>query len=215
MCIDNDANAMALGEFYFGAAKGASNAVFLTLGTGVGGGLVINGQLFRGATFSAAEIGHMRAGFSTIQCACGKIGCIETEIGNNYLLRKVQADISTGKLKSRIVESLIHKSEAKIVTLEILTKAAALGDAYCIAFWKQSGERLGNFLSGICNLLNPEVIVLGGGVMGAGKFLLNPIRSTIKQQAFQKASLNVKVVKAKFGNKAGLVGAAALIMRKP
>lgn len=211
--IDNDANVMALAEFRMGAAKGVQNAVFLTLGTGVGGGLLINGRLFHGTEFSASEIGHMRAGFSETVCACGKRGCIETEVGNRYLINRFRKDLKAGKVRSRIIKQYVREAGENGVTLEMITGAAQKGDAYAVNFWHESGERLGDFLSGICNLLNPEAIVLGGGVMGAGKFLLNPIRATIKRQAFAKASSNLKVLKAKFGNKAGLVGAAALTMR--
>ncbi|MFT5207487.1 MAG: glucokinase [Candidatus Omnitrophota bacterium] len=210
--IDNDANAMALGEFLHGAAKGSQNAIFLTLGTGIGGGLLIDGKLFNGHRFSAAEIGHMRWAGHPINCACGSRGCIETVVGNGYLLRRLKKDFKD-KMPTKVKRAMLKDNQNQI-KLEHITRAAKAGDVYSIRFWKEIGESLGDFLGGLCNMLNPEVIVIGGGIMGAGSHIVNPLKTRLKACTFEQAYIGLKVVKAKLGVDAGLIGAANLILRK-
>lgn len=214
--IDNDANAMALGESCFGAGRpsagsrqAARNMIFLTLGTGVGGGLVIGGKLFHGSTFSAAEIGHMVVDPRGPRCACGNQGCIEAFVGNGYFVREVRT-----KLKGR--KSLLKRwmKEGKELTPKLVQEAALQGDAFSKAQWTRTGERLGTFLAGLTNLLNPDRIVIGGGIALGGELVLAPIRATLKKKAFPIASRFVKVLPAVLGNDAGLVGAAALVLSK-
>ncbi len=205
--IDNDANVMALGESLFGAGRGAKNVVALTLGTGVGGGLVMDGKLFHGSTFSAAEIGHMIVDPRGPLCACGNHGCIEAFVGNGYFVREVRA-----RLKGR--QSLLKRwlKEGKELTPKLVQEAALQGDAFSKRQWKLTGERLGTFLAGLANLLNPDRIVIGGGIALGGELVLAPIRAAVKKKAFPIASRFVKVVPAVLGNDAGLVGAAALAL---
>jgi len=125
--IDNDGNAMAQGEFLFGAAKGSTDAVFLTLGTGVGGGLLIDGKLFNGKKFSACEIGHMRHGRSRSRCACGSVGCIETEVGNRYLLKRATKDLR--RWTPPLIQKLIERDPDKKLKLEVITEAARRGSS--------------------------------------------------------------------------------------
>jgi len=208
--IDNDGNAMALGECLVGAARSYRYALFLTLGTGIGGGILIDGKLLHGHAFSACEIAHMRYGVSHTPCACGSFGCIETEIGNGYLLKKIRRDLVDG-VQTKIRQLLKGKS-IDHVSLEMVDEAARKGDRYARDFWKKRGEILGTFLGGICNLLNPEVIVIGGGVANAGPFLFKPLNSALKAHAFPIASRTVKVVHAQLGADAGLIGSASLVL---
>ena len=214
--VDNDANAMALGESIFGAGlrstgsgQGARNIIFLTLGTGVGGGLVIDGKLFHGSTFSAAELGHMVVDSKGPLCACGNRGCIESFVGNGYFVREVRA-----RLKGK--KSLLRRwmEEGKELTPKLVQEAALRGDAFSKAQWELTGERLGTFLAGLTNLLNPDRIVIGGGIALGGELVLAPIRAALKKKAFPIASRFVKVVPAVLGNDAGLVGAAALVLSR-
>jgi len=214
--VDNDANAMALGESLFGAGRpsagsgrAARNIIFLTLGTGVGGGLVIGGKLFHGSTFSAAEIGHMVVDPAGPLCACGNRGCIEAFVGNGYFVREVRSRLQKEK-------SILRRwvKEGKELTPKLVQEAAKQGDAFSKAQWKRTGERLGTFLAGLANLLNPERIVLGGGIALGGELVLAPVRAALKKKAFPIASRFVKVVPAVLGNDAGLVGAAALALSK-
>lgn len=210
--VDNDANAMACGEFMFGAARGARQAVFVTLGTGVGGGLLVNGRLFAGRTFSAAEIGHIRYRAGGKPCACGSRGCIETELGSTFLEQKASNDLKHGA--KTLVKKIAAASPRTKLRLEMITQAARRGDAYALRFWRETGEILGDFLAGICNLLNPEIIVIGGGVAEAGPFLFGPAREALKRNAFPEAARSVRIVKARFGPDAGLIGAATLAFYK-
>ena len=209
--VDNDANAMAQGEFKFGAAHGARNAIFLTLGTGVGGGLLVNGELFHGSDFSAAEIGHIRYNPSGEKCACGARGCIETEMGNSYLMRRLEADLKRGE--HTVIQELVRASADKKPRLEMVTQAAQEGDRYAIRFWRRIGETLGDFLGGLCNLLNPETVVIGGGIAQAGRFLFVPLKASLRKNAFPAAS-GVRIVPARLGLDAGLIGAASLVYDK-
>ncbi len=192
--IDNDGNAMTMAEFRFGAARGSSYALFLTLGTGIGCGIVRDGKLFYGSTFSAGEISHIRYGDvrTGLKCGCGSRGCIETRVGNRALCAKA----------ARVM--------GRAVRLEDVTRAARAGDAKAKRFWADVAEEFGDFLGGICNLLNPEMIVIGGGVAGAGKFLFDPLRRSVKRHAFPLATQHLKIVPAAFGADAGIIGAAAL-----
>ena len=206
--VDNDANAMALGEFRFGAGRGSSNMVALTLGTGVGGGLVLDGKLFHGSDFSAAEIGHMVVDPNGPRCGCGMRGCIETFVGNGYFVKEVRAALRAGQ------KSILKKwlREGRELSPKLVQEAARRGDAYSKAQWRRTGQRLGMFLAGIVNLLNPERIVIGGGIALGGGLVLTPVRTAVKKKAFPSASRFVKVVPAVLGPDAGLVGAAALAL---
>jgi glucokinase len=205
--VENDANAMALGEFYFGAGRGVKNLLALTLGTGVGGGIVIGGKLFHGHSFSAAELGHMSVDPNGPRCVCGNRGCIETFIGNGYFVKEVRAALDSGQ------KSLLNrwiKKERRVLTPQLVQEAARAGDGFSRAQWQKTGERLGTFLAGLVNALNPQRIVVGGGIALGGDLILGPARSALKKKAFPIASRFVKVVPAVLGNDAGFVGAAAL-----
>ena len=206
--VDNDANAMAQGEFLFGAARGARNAIFVTLGTGVGGGLLINGKLFHGQDFSAAEIGHVRYRHNGLRCGCGARGCIETLLGNGYLLRQIEQDLARGQKTS--IRRLRAAAPDKKIRLEMVAEAANNRDRYAAAFWRRTGEILGDFLASIANMLDPEIIVIGGGVAQAGPLLLDPARRKFRATAFPAAA-NAKIAGARFGADAGLIGAAGLV----
>jgi len=207
--VNNDGNAMAQGEFLYGAARRLKSAVFLTLGTGIGGGMLISGRLYSGTGFSACEIGHVRYRQEGARCVCGSRGCIETELGNGFLLRKLKRDLKAG-VRTRIRELALRKGGGS-PNLEDVTRAASAGDPYARRFWAEAGRHLGNFLGGICNLLSPEAVVIGGGVMGAGRFLLTPLKAAIRENSFPPASRSLRVLPAKFGAESGLVGAAGLV----
>ena len=206
--VENDANAMALGEFRFGAGKGVKDMVALTLGTGLGGGLVVNGRLYHGPHFSAAEVGHMIVDPKGPLCGCGNRGCIETFVGNGYFVAEVRREL---KRRPRTALTSLLKGGQEL-TPKLVQDAAFKGDAFCKAQWARTGDRLGSFLAGLVNLLNPEKIVIGGGLAQSGPLLFGPVRAAIKKKAFPIASRFVKVVPAQLGPEAGLVGAAALAL---
>lgn len=183
---DNDVNLMALGECRFGAGRGAKYAVCVTLGTGVGGGIIIDGKIYRGPSFSAGEVGHMPLKEEGLACGCGSYGCLERYAGNRYI------------------------SDEFGSTPETMSAAARKGDRTAIEAWERIGKRVGTTLAGVVNLLNPEKIIIGGGLAGAGEFLFGPIRRTIKRRAMPVPRSAVRIVRARLGNDAGMIGAAAL-----
>ena len=206
--LDNDANVMALAEFLFGAGRGVQNIIALTLGTGVGGGIVVHGRLFHGPHYSAAEIGHLTINENGPRCACGSRGCIETYVGNGYFVRDVRQKLKAGR--ASVLKKWIK--EGQELSPLLVKKAAQKGDTLAKEMWTQTGGHLGTALAGLVNILNPERIVIGGGVAQAGELLFRPIRETIRKKAFPIAYRSVKVVPAVLGTDAGLIGAAALVL---
>ena len=216
--LDNDVNVMTLGELYYGAGKGAKNMICITVGTGVGGGIVIDGRLYRGSTLSAGEIGHMPLNETGPKCDCGGFGCMEKFVGNKYIV-----DITVKKIKEgnkSVITKLVSaeggsayggKGNLKRITPEVVSFAAKKQDRLAKKIWKEVGSHLGVTLAGVINLLNPERIVIGGGVAEAGNVLFEAIRKTIRERAMKIPASAVKIVKAKLGQDAGLIGAAALV----
>jgi glucokinase len=204
---DNDVNVMALGECRFGSGKGARNAVCITLGTGVGGGIIIEGGLYRGSTFSAGEVGHMPLKEEGLPCNCGGYGCLERYVGNRYISDEMRSMIKGGRRSSvtRMVDG-----DLSLITPELISAAARKGDKASIELWAMIGKRIGTTLAGVVDLLNPEKIIIGGGVAEAGELIFGPIRSTVKRRAMPVPGRAVKILKAKLGNDAGVIGAAAL-----
>lgn len=206
--VDNDANAMALGESRFGAGRGTKNIVALTLGTGIGGGIVLDGKLFHGPNYSAAEIGHLIINEDGPRCACGSRGCVETYVGNGYFVREIRKRLRSGQ-KSLLTRWI---KEGRPLTPLLAAQAAKAGDAFSRKIWKETGGHLGTALASLVNVLNPEKIILGGGIAQNGRLLLDPVWATLKKKAFPIASRSVKVMPAALGVDAGLIGAAALAL---
>jgi len=191
--VDNDAKLMSLAEYKLGAAKNARHAVCITLGTGVGGGIIINGNLYRGSNNASGEIGHMPINEEGPRCNCGGRACLETYIGNNRILKEARK---------------LFKRE---ITLEELSYLARKQNRKAQAIWSEVAERLGTALAGVVNLLNPDCIVIGGGVAGAGRILFDNIKKVIARRAMSVQARRVKVFKAQLGNDAGLIGAAIMV----
>ena len=194
--FENDANLMTLAEYRMGSAVGYKNGIGITLGTGVGGGIIIDGRLFRGRKFAAGEIGHLPINEKGPSCNCGGKACIEMYIGNQRILNQA--------------ERLFRKK----ISLEDLSRLAARGNRKAIKIWQEVGERLGIALTGAVNLLNPDFIVVGGGVSRAGKILFDTLRQTVKKRAMIIQGKHVKIIKAKLGADAGIIGAAILVKQR-
>lgn len=206
--IDNDVNAMALGEWTFGAGRGTRHSLYITLGTGVGGGLVIDGRLIHGVSGSAGEIGHMTIALDGPRCACGRVGCLEAFIGTAFILRRAREAMRRG---SRILTRLVEREPTRAVTPELLNRAAAAGDRSARRIWDEVGGHLGVGLANLVNLLNPERIVIGGGVANAWRWFAPSMAATIRQQAFAVPAQAAEVVRARLGDRAGVVGASLLV----
>ena len=206
--IDNDGNLTALGEWRLGKGKGVSTLICLSLGTGVGGGIIVDGKLFHGGKFSAAEIGHIPIGEKGESCNCGGEACLETFIGNRYLSLIAQREIKKGR-KSPVLQKLC-KGHLRNITPLILNQAAQKKDALSKEIWENAGKKIGLVLSGLVNVFNPELILIGGGVSLASEFILPAVRLTLKRHVMQSYQGSYKIMAAKFRKDAGLIGAAIL-----
>jgi glucokinase len=206
--IDNDANVAALAEHRYGAAKGARNSVMLTVGTGVGGGLILDDAIYRGSIGSGAELGHMVIEIDGPPCqgACPNHGCLEAVASGTALVREARAaaeaspDSELGKLAA----------SGREVTGAIVTELAHDGDAASRQVIALIGQRLGVGIANYVNIFNPEVVVVGGGVIAAGELLLEPARAEVAERALHPSKDLVEIVPAHFANEAGMLGAAAL-----
>lgn len=207
--IDNDVNLMALGEYRFGAGKGTKNLVCLTLGTGVGGGIILGGELYRGSSSVAGEIGHMPLKEDGLSCNCGSFGCLERYVGNRFIVDEIKNKIRAGKYT--LIRKLV-KGNLSLITPEVISCAAKRNDKLAVDFWQEIGKRIGITLSGVINLLNPERVIIGGGLANAGQILFKSIRDTVDKRALPINKRTVKILKAKLGADAGIVGAAALFL---
>ena len=200
--IENDANAMAYAEYLHGAAKGAQNSVCITLGTGVGCGLVLEGKLFRGSRFAAAEIGHASIDLNGPRGVYGTPGDLEVYVGNKQ----------TAERAARLYKAAGRPRDAKECTPAHLDALAVQGDTIAIGLWEQLGTEIGAAIVNAIWLLNPDAIVIGGGVAKAGALLMEPIRRTIRDRVTPLFHEQLKVVLAELGNDAGIIGCAELAL---
>jgi glucokinase len=205
--VDNDANTAALAEHLHGAARGADDAVMLTIGTGIGGGLILGGEVYRGATGAGAELGHTVIDINGPPCQgnCPGRGCVETMASGTAIGREGQLAAESDPdsvLATMLAEG--HRIDGRAVT-----EAALAGDPASIAVFDLVGARLGAALVTFANIFEPEVIVVGGGVMAAGDLLLDPARRTLRERALRPMN-EIAVVAAELGPDAGMIGAAAM-----
>jgi glucokinase len=207
--VDNDANAACIGEARWGAGKGYKDIVCLTLGSGIGTAVMIDGRVYRGRGYSAAEMGHICIDRHGPKCNCGGNGCIEAFTGNSYIVKAVVKRLRHGE-KSILLG--LAKGRYSNITPQLIDIAARKGDRFSIKIWQEMGENLGIALAGIVNTFNPEIIVIGGGLSKAGKRLFDSIRLTVKQRAMKVFTGDLKIKQARFIEDAGTIGAAALAL---
>jgi glucokinase len=205
--VDNDANVAALAEHHFGAARGTQNAVMLTIGTGIGGGLILGGEIYRGSTGAGAELGHMAIQMDGPGCQgnCPNRGCVEAFASGTALGREGQA-AAESKPDSALGRLLAAGEE---IDGKAVTVAAQAGDQTAIEVFDLVGSRLGVALASYANIFEPEVIVIGGGVIAAGDLLLDPARRELEARALRPMN-RTPVVSAELGEDAGMIGAAAM-----
>lgn len=205
--VDNDVRCAALGELNYGAGKGCENLICITVGTGIGSGLIVNGKLVRGASNAAGEIGHIKLQMHDGPiCGCGDTGCLEAFASGPAIVALAEEYIKGGKsTKYR------EMANGNPITPYIVSEAAKAGDPVAQRIFAIIGEYIGIGLSGVVNLLNPEKIIIGGGVADAGDLLFDPIVRALKQRAMKIAGSTVEVVHAQLGNTAGVIGASLLI----
>lgn len=211
--IENDANAAAWGEAVYGAGRGESELMMVTVGTGIGGGLVNNGALYRGAFGVAAEFGHMRVVPNGLLCGCGKLGCFEQYASGSalhrHLLEAIEKDPAGGA-------ALLARGDGTIAGIKghHITDAAREGDPIAVGAFNTTGDWLGAGIASLCVIVDPACVVIGGGVIDAGDLLMVPTRAAIeKYMPFNGKHPAPKVLVAELGNDAGLVGVADLARR--
>jgi len=205
--VDNDANAMALGEMRFGAGRAFKSAICLTIGTGIGGGIIIDGGLWRGATFSAGEIGHMPINFDGRKCACGNIGCLEAYCSAEAMLTRAREKIKDGM--TDILHEVLAGDEDNL-NIRKLFLAARKGDQPALETVEETARILGAGLAGVVNLFNPEALIFGGGITDGGAGFIEAAGAEIRRRAFSSATESLRIVKAELGNDAGFIGAGLL-----
>jgi glucokinase len=208
--IENDANAAAWGEAKFGAGKNQDHMMMLTVGTGIGGGIVVNGALYRGAFGIAAEFGHMRVVPEGHICGCGARGCFEQYASGNALLRHAREAINASP---EIARNLLSRGDGTVAGLtgQAITDAARDGDPVALAAFNTTGQWLGAGIASLVVLLDPACVVIGGGVIDAGEILLKPTRESLERNMpFAGKHPYPQIIAAQLGNEAGLVGVADL-----
>jgi len=201
----NDADAAALGEHRFGAGRGLNTLVLLTVGTGIGGGIIIDGELYFGSRASAAEIGHMVIDVNGPKCACGNSGCLEALASGTAVAREARGRLMRGALSS-LVE--MAGGPLENITAELVHRAAREGDILANEVIAQAAFYLGIGVSNVVNIFNPEAVIIGGSLSAMGDLLLQPVREIVKDRALPLLARTVRILPARLGNDAGLFGAA-------
>jgi len=201
--VENDANAGAIAEKWWGECAEHDNMAYIKLGTGVGGGLITNGAIYRGDGGTAGEIGHIPIDLNGPRCRCGKRGCLESYVGAGALVARVaQICHEAGR----------EENAAELETIQAIIEAAHAGDVQCREVLEQAGRYLGVGISSLLNLLNPGLIVLGGELAEAGDFFLDAVRSSVGERAMSKAAQEAEIGFSGIGNDAIAIGAATVVL---
>ncbi|MCH3963480.1 MAG: ROK family glucokinase [Clostridium sp.] len=200
--LDNDANVGAIGEFMFGAGKGTKNMIFITVSTGIGGGAIINGQIYRGNTCNALEIGHMTLEKNGPRCNCGNYGCAEALASGTAIGKKGEQAVLNK-------EYTALKKHNKVTSYEVFEEAKK-GDKIACEILNESLEYLGICVANVITSFDPEMVVIGGGVSKGGNIVLKKIQQVVNRRCFAAMAKSCRIVKAELGTDAGVMGAAAL-----
>lgn len=203
--VENDVNAATYGEWRFGAAKGTGHVLGVFIGTGIGGGIIINGKVFRGFRNAGAEIGHIILNPFGYPCNCCNTGCFEAYCGGAYIVERVKKHIKNG-YRGKIWELI--NGDISILNAGHVESGADIGDGLCKNIWNEVLEYLGAGLASMVNLLNPEIIVLGGGVVYGTHHLIEDVKPILKKRSMAASLKNMRIVKAKLKEDAAIIGAA-------
>ena len=204
--LDNDANCATLGEWWCGAAKGGRNVVGITIGTGIGGGLIFDGKLYHGASDGAGEIGHTTIDPTGRRCKCGNYGCLEAYASGPAIAERAREEIEVDG-SSLLIEMV--EGDVKRITSQTVFEASKRGDAVATQVVRDTAHFLGVGVSNLINVLNPDIVVIAGGVTQAGDQLFDPLRAEVKRRAFKSSVDACKVVPGALPLSAGVVGAVA------
>lgn len=204
--LENDANAAAVGENWLGASKGFQNSIAVTLGTGVGGGIILGGKVLRGADGTGGEIGHITVEPFGAACGCGSRGCVEQYASATAIVRLA------GELANQYPKSVLRR-ESQISALEIY-RAGTKGDALALEVFRRQGFYLGIALAGLINVLNPEAIIIGGGAAAGWDLFTPEMTGQIRERAYREPAERAAIFRARLGDAAGILGAARLAFEK-
>ncbi len=204
--VDSDANAAALGEHKFGAGQGYKHVFYVTASTGIGAGLIFDGRIYRGADYGAGEFGHIALARGGPRCNCGGRGCLEAFASGTAIAKTAR------RRAKRSPNSLLHQvfnGREDALTAKDVVAAARQGDALACKIFQDAAVYIGLGITSVIHLLNPEIVIIGGGLSRAGKLLFDPVRRTVAERAQKYLAENVRIVPAKLGSKAGVYGSAA------
>ena len=206
--VGNDANLAALAEQRFGAGRGKPHTIYLTVSTGIGGGVIIDGQLLLGTRGLAAEVGHMALEAEGPDCTCGNKGCLEALASGTAIARDAQAAVAAGRESALLA---LAGGDPQRITARLVGEAAAAGDPLSIELFQRAGFYIGLGIVNLMNLFNPAIIVIGGGVSQVGDLLFEPIRRTVRARAGHFYWEDCPIVPAALGDDVGLLGALAMV----
>ncbi|KAA3631367.1 MAG: ROK family protein [Calditrichaeota bacterium] len=209
--VDNDVNSMTLAECKFGAGRNSKSVVCVTVGTGIGGGVMIGSKVLHGHNYSAGELGHMTINFDGPECACGNHGCIEAFCSSRQIINSVKIKLSNNM--TDIFKDVLD-GDLNNLTVKKIFAAYHKGESIAVEVFKETARYLGIGLAGIVNLLNPETVVIGGGITDGGGTFIQDVEDEIKKRAFSSATEKLTVAKAELGNDAGFIGAGLLGIEK-
>jgi glucokinase len=209
--LDNDANCATYGEWWLGAGKEVDSLVGFTLGTGIGGGIVLNGEIFHGASDAAGEMGHMTLDSTGRKCKCGNYGCLEAYASGPAIALRAVEGIEAGA--ETVLPDLVN-GRLEDITAATVYEGAVLGDAYSNEVMKETAKFLGTGIANIVNILNPEMVVIAGGVTRAGDHLFVPLRAEVRRRAFKSAEEACSIVPAQLVGTAGVIGAIAMFKKE-
>ena len=209
VAVGNDANCAALGEYGFGAGRGVDNLVYITISTGIGGGVIADGRLLEGTAGAATEVGHMTLDLNGPPCNCGNVGCWEVLASGPAIAAQAQAALDRGEA-SRLAALVADHGR---LTAALVTDAARQGDPFAAAILRRAGEVTGHGLVNLAHLFDPDLLILGGGVMQAGDLILEPARAVFATYAMPNYRRTCRITTAALGDDVGLYGAAVLAAR--
>jgi glucokinase len=209
--LDNDANCATYGEWWLGAGRNVQTLVGLTLGTGIGGGIVLNGEIFHGVSDAAGEIGHMTIDSTGRKCKCGNYGCLEAYASGPAIALRAVEGIESGA--ESLLPALVD-GRLEDITAATVYEAVVLGDPYANEVMRETAKFLGAGVGNIINILNPEMVVIAGGVTRAGDHLFVPLRAEVRRRAFKSAEEACQIVWGRLPGTAGVIGAAAVFKKE-
>jgi glucokinase len=209
--LDNDANCATYGEWWLGAGRNVDTLVGLTLGTGIGGGIVLNGEIFHGVSDAAGEIGHMTIDSTGRRCKCGNYGCLEAYASGPAIAQRTVEGIEAGA--ESLLPGLVD-GKLEHITAATVYEAVVLGDPYANEVMRETAKFLGAGVANIINVLNPAMVVIAGGVTRAGDHLFVPLRAEVRRRAFRSAEEACQIVSGQLSGTAGVIGAAAVFKKE-